>query len=69
MDRTVSAEFERLMRRVSEQTQILTGTDRVVGFYPNTPWTLSALDRLVTNDKELTERDRLSPTRAASVIA
>jgi D-alanine-D-alanine ligase-like ATP-grasp enzyme len=42
--------------RLSEQTQIFTGTDRTLGFFQNMPWSLSAVDRYLTNDKELTKQ-------------
>lgn len=41
---------------LSEQTQVITDGARTVGFHQNMAGTLTALDRFVTNNKELTKR-------------
>lgn len=40
---------------LTEEMEVLSNGRRELGFYKNMPWSLSALDRQVTNDKELTK--------------
>jgi D-alanine-D-alanine ligase-like ATP-grasp enzyme len=41
--------------RLSDDVLLIGDGDKRIGFVQNMPWTLSALDRLVTNNKELTK--------------
>lgn len=41
---------------LSEQLQVLSDGRKLTGFYQNMSWKLTALDRFITNDKELTKR-------------
>ena len=41
--------------QLDDEMQVVSDRSKTVGFVQNMPWTLSALDRLITNDKALTK--------------
>lgn len=49
-------ELELTVTPLTEEMEILSDGRRRLGFHQNMPWSLTALDRQVTNDKELTKR-------------
>lgn len=46
-------ELELTVTPLTEEMEILSDGRRRLGFHQNMPWSLTALDRQVTNDKEL----------------